>query len=207
MQNRSLEEIARTNEDLKLRCPMTKDYFLYPILASDGRHYELKLLLTWLAAGNIKSPITNAILTHAVYDRNLKNKIDKLLINGKISIEDVYPDYKNVDNKLTQLHQYLPEPLFSQHDALYASTGIALLVGLALYITYGSAQDNIDGNKPNIMLYMIGAFALAFFLRCTNRPQYGLFGLFRDARNILDRLPTSQHIHDIEDFFDPPRPH
>lgn len=50
-------------------CPLTKQIFCHPVLASDGFHYELIALLN--------SPTTLEPITHIQYDLKLKNTIDE----------------------------------------------------------------------------------------------------------------------------------
>lgn len=57
-------DLLSPNEQQALKCPITLEYFVDPVIAADGHTYEREALLTWLASKN-KSPITGLPL-----DRN-----------------------------------------------------------------------------------------------------------------------------------------
>lgn len=60
-------------------CPLSMGIMRHPVLASDGRHYELRILWQYFKRSeNLISPVTRKPITSVIYDPFLKELIDAI---------------------------------------------------------------------------------------------------------------------------------
>lgn len=70
------EVVLKADED-HIHCPITQQVMRHPVLASDGRHYELTALLNWVKRKGLESPISREPLTSVLYDLGLQASLEK----------------------------------------------------------------------------------------------------------------------------------
>jgi hypothetical protein len=66
--NKNVIQIELTENDISdhLRCPITQETFITPVIAADGHTYESKAINEWLETHNT-SPMTNMELIIKIY--------------------------------------------------------------------------------------------------------------------------------------------
>jgi hypothetical protein len=77
----------KADED-HIHCPISLQIMRHPILASDGRHYELAQLLDSIKRQGLISPVNRDPLTSVLYDLGLQASLEKTFVDG-----DRYPNY------------------------------------------------------------------------------------------------------------------
>ena len=70
-----------------LICPITHMMIRKPVLASDGAHYDLEALQSWIRMGAGHSPKTREPLTGKVEDLALQSVVSSLLVSWKASFD------------------------------------------------------------------------------------------------------------------------
>jgi hypothetical protein len=82
-----VKAILKADED-HIHCPISQEVMRHPILASDGRHYELTELLTWIKRKGLESPVNREPLNAVLYDLGLQASLEKTFADS-----DRYPNY------------------------------------------------------------------------------------------------------------------
>lgn len=144
-------------------CPITKQVFRHPVLASDGYHYELKILYQ----NEFISPLTGEPITNFVYDLFLHSEIEN------ICYENRYPDY----DKETLLSQLKISE--SKHQS--SLTALSLLL---LTITIQPTTSPIF-----ILSTLLTTGLMDYGIRLRSNHQFGFFGgakRFWDILKIID---------------------
>jgi len=81
-------------------CPISKEIFFDPVIASDGHTYERSMIVQWLNK-NKNSPITREPITNVLIDNNIVKKIvnECMVINPQLTQNIFKPPY-NFYNEL-----------------------------------------------------------------------------------------------------------
>ena len=88
------QELARTKKKLKatvtnlseqLKCPISRELMVDPVIAADGNTYERKEIERWLETRDT-SPLTNQRLEHRFLTTNraVKQQIEELVESGEL---------------------------------------------------------------------------------------------------------------------------
>lgn len=83
-------------------CPISRQIFRHPVIASDSHTYEAESLLAHIKANSNTSPTTREPLTSVTYNRALNSMIDEACANS----EERYDDYDR-DDTITSLNLHI----------------------------------------------------------------------------------------------------
>lgn len=157
------------NSDL-IRCPLTLQTLRHPILASDGRHYELRDLYKWLIkTDNQKiSPFTRQPFTLVIYDCHLKQALDEM------DIPERYKDY-NTEKYLNTLLTAVNGTQRSQTP--YPTKSIALFNGCLIVLL---ACNSMSFFLPSFLI-STGVSLSDYTIRWSTSNRYSLFSLIEDT--------------------------
>lgn len=148
-------------------CPLTKQVFRHPVLASDGYHYELIALSEYLLINQFLSPITHEKITQVHYDLMLKTSIDET------HHENQFQEYEK-NELMNHLINTLAQPYLPWKQALYQSNNTALL-GLSL-LTAAKVYLGSDVSSFFVLSTLLSMGLADFSFRMLTRHQNGFFG-------------------------------
>ncbi|RDI48110.1 U-box domain-containing protein [Aquicella lusitana] len=168
--------LLTVDKDL-IYCPLSLNIMRYPVLASDGYHYELAVLLESITRLGPISPMTKEPLTGFCMDLHLKNTLDHNFKNDSSR----YDEYDK-QAVLKTLSAY-----FNPSLKWKSSVGKSILTGgvvgcatLLLILESNSHQaDDRNENAWNTTLSFQFAFASAaidYLIRSASGHRFGLFG-------------------------------
>ena len=100
---RTAEVISHVYEDSKLlSCPITKDIFIEPVVASDGFRYEKYAIQNVLRSRTPLSPITREPLSRTLYpNKSIESMIDEFRKASKEFQDEYNTSYDNYETQTT----------------------------------------------------------------------------------------------------------
>ncbi len=193
-----------TRNRFDLLCPITLEYFRYPICIIDKngikKHYELSALINYLDGGNRTDPQTRVKMVAAYYDLPLKKTIDALETQNRLD-KNRYEEYDDYKDKFNKLSRYFPT--LSTCAAKSFATGGAVCLALLMLLTFQEILCNrvYKNEVPvgKIVCISLGLSILDFLIRRESRDKTSLFTLFKNPGSFIQHLPTSQHILALDD--------
>jgi len=189
-----------------ITCPLTHDILRHPILASDGRRYELDWLLKHLQTREkdklpLISPVTSHLITSIDYDTQLKQVLDKNPLLERCE------SYDHIEN-LKTLSAYFTPPAIHWKKSAYKSIvsgGIVGCVGLLIYC--GVLGECIETNEQTAHMTSFslqlatGVGFIDYCCRILSRDRLSLFSAvtrspvyaYRQADEILRELASIEY--------------
>lgn len=152
-------------------CLITRSPIRHPILASDGKRYELKELYEWLLDHKNTSPLTREPVIWIHYDDRLKKELDRSNVSGR------YEDYDK--------EEYL-EKLINEFNSLYNTPrkqsvykSIATInFCILLYASYLLLEDNNPQiQTSSMLLYMLVGGLIDYLLRASSQDHHSFFSI------------------------------
>jgi len=199
--------LNRFNRDADLICcPISRQKFRHPVMASDGRRYELNELLKLFRRNQRTSPFTGERISSVTYDNLLKSSLDDSYSND----DDRYEDYTHHDalNELASLvNQYsvyrLPRQATEDSeeslsfsatrvaDVIYASKFGMFLSIIPYMIYFGADTYKFNREEEKILASLL---VVAFSVAC-GAAEYtasrfeikGYQGFFKAASSLISR--------------------
>lgn len=94
-------------------CPITRRIMRHPVLAADGRHYELQALLRYAAQGHGASPVRagRGTIFPVVYDAQLQEMLDQVFEGNADRFEEYEDTDHSINDLVDQINQYGTELL------------------------------------------------------------------------------------------------
>lgn len=88
-------------------CPISLQYFLNPVLASDGNFYEHDEIVYWLTIKNT-SPLTNLPITPHIYPSNMMNRLlASFYENNPSALEQRYVEHRLITAEIEKVSEII----------------------------------------------------------------------------------------------------